>query len=118
MVKKRFGQDFRTNRINLNNSSVLQLRINFQISDVQYSLQKHFYRVEVLEKALAFKDMTSDERDVMEAELKAIKKLLSTNEEALKQLQKENRKTISVAGLLVFVCVGIFCLYTLATNPY
>ena len=52
-----------------------------KISDVQYSLQKHYYRVEVLEKALAFKDMTSDERDVMEAELKAIKKQLSTNEE-------------------------------------
>ena len=71
----------------------------------------------MLEKALAFKDMTSDERDVMEAELVAIKQLLTRNEDALKQLQKENRKTVSVAGLLIFICVGIFCLYTLVTNP-
>ena len=71
----------------------------------------------MLEKALAFKDMTSDEREVMEAELEAIKQLLSSNEDALKQLQKENRKTASVAGLLVFICVGIFCLYSLVTNP-
>jgi len=88
-----------------------------QISNVQHSLQKHYYKVEVLEKALAFKDMTSDERDVMEAELEAIKKLLSNNEDALKQLQKENRKTASVAGLLVFICVAIFCIYSLVTNP-
>merc|ERR550519_1741720 len=80
-----------------------------QISNVQHSLHKHYYKVDVLEKALAFKEMTSDERDAMEAELEAIKKLLSSNEDALKQLQKENRKTASVAGLLVFFVVGIFC---------
>lgn len=89
-----------------------------QISNVQNSLQRQYYRVEVLEKALAFKDMTNDERDVMEAELEAIKKLLSSNEGALKDLQKENRQTASVAGLFVFICIGVFCLYSLVTNPY
>lgn len=71
-----------------------------------------------MEKALAFKDMTNDERDVMEAELEAIKKLLNSNEGALKDLQKENRQTASVAGLFVFICIGVFCLYSLVTNPY
>ena len=69
-----------------------------------------------MEKALAFKDMPSDEREVMEAELTAIKELLKSNEDALKQLQKENRKTVSVAGLFVFICIGVFCLYSLVSN--
>lgn len=106
------GEELEEREERKSNKSILS-----QISDVQHSLQKHYYRVEVLEKALAFKDMTSDERDVMEAELAAIKQLLTRNEDALKQLQKENRKTVSVAGLLIFICVGIFCLYTLVTNP-
>merc|ERR1719362_2044659 len=52
--------------------------------------------------------MTNDEREVMEAELEAIKKLLNSNEGALKDLQKENRQTASVAGLFVFICIGVF----------
>ena len=83
---------------------------------MQNSLNKQYYRVEVLEKALAYKDMTNDEREVMEAELEAIKNLLANNENVLKQLQQENRQTPSVAGLFVIVCIGIFCLYTLVSN--
>ena len=70
----------------------------------------------MLEKALAFKDMTNDEREKMEAEVDAIKKVLSKNEDALKQLQKENRKTASVAGLFIVMCFAIFLIYTVLTN--
>ena len=74
--------------------------------------------MEVLEKALAFKELTNEERESMEAELEAIKRLLNTNEEALKQLQIENRKTASVAVLAIVACVGLFLLYSLVSNPY
>ena len=94
------------------------LESNLQISNVQKSLQEQYYRVEVLEKALAFKDMTNEEREEMEAELEAIKQLLVTNEEALKQLQVENCQTASVAVLAIVICVGIFCVYSVMSNPF
>ena len=85
---------------------------------MQKALQEQYYRVEVLEKALAFKDMTNEEREEMEAELEAIKQLLSNNEEALKQMQLQQRKTTSVAVLAIVMCVGIFLIYSVVTNPY
>ena len=85
---------------------------------MQKALQEQYYRVDVLEKALAFKDMTNEEREKMEAELEAIKQLLDNNEEALKQLQKENRKTASVAVLAIVMCVGLFLIYSVVSNPY
>ena len=85
---------------------------------MQKALQEQYYRVEVLEKALAFKDMTNEEREEMEAELEAIKQLLSNNEEALKQMQLQQRKTTSVAVLAIVMCVGIFLIYSVLTNPY
>ena len=52
----------------------------------------------------------------MEEELEAIKKLLRVNEKALKELQIENRRTASVAWLLVVLCIGIYCIYSVITN--
>ena len=72
----------------------------------------------MLEKALAFKELTHEERESMEAELEAIKHLLNNNEEALKQLQIESRKTGSVAILAIVACFGLFLLYKLISNPY
>ena len=88
------------------------------MSNVQKALQEQYYRVEVLEKALAFKDMTNEERTEMEAELEAIKQLLNNNEEALKQLQLQQRKTTSVAVLAIVMCVGLFLIYSVVSNPY
>lgn len=80
------------------------------------SLAWQYYRVEVLEKALAYREMSNDEREVMEAELQAIKKLLLTNEKSLRKLQSENRQTVSVAGLFIFLCFAVFLIYTVLTN--
>ena len=88
----------------------------FQISNVQHGLEQQYYRVEVLEKALAYREMSVDEREAMEAELEAIKKLLITNEKSLRKLQSENRQTVSVAGLFIFLCVAVFLIYTVLTN--
>ena len=88
---------------------------------MQASLDQQYYRVGVLQKALAYKDMTNDEREKMENELEAIQKLLAANEDALKQFQRENRKTISVPTLLgvgCFLAFGLFGLYSLIVNPY
>ena len=60
--------------------------------------------------------MSIDEREAMEAELEAIKRLLSTNEDVLKQMQRENRKTASVAGLMIFMCFAIFLIYNVVVN--
>ena len=54
----------------------------------------------------------------MEEELEAIKKLLSVNQKALKELQVENRRTASVAWLLVVLCLAVYFIYTVFTNPY
>ena len=89
---------------------------HFQISNVQHGLEQQYYRVEVLEKALAYREMSVDEREAMEAELDAIKKLLITNEKSLRKLQSENRQTVSVAGLFIFLCVAVFLIYTVLTN--
>ena len=69
-----------------------------------------------MEKALAYREMSVDEREAMEAELDAIKKLLITNEKSLRKLQSENRQTVSVAGLFIFLCVAVFLIYTVLTN--
>ena len=69
-----------------------------------------------MEKALAYREMSVDEREAMEAELEAIKKLLITNEKSLRKLQSENRQTVSVAGLFIFLCVAVFLIYTVLTN--
>ena len=69
-----------------------------------------------LGKALAYREMSVDEREAMEAELDAIKKLLITNEKSLRKLQSENRQTVSVAGLFIFLCVAVFLIYTVLTN--
>ena len=57
-------------------------------------------------------------REKMEEELEAIKKLLSVSEKALKELQVENRRTASVAWLLVVLCLAVYFIYTVFTNPY
>ena len=88
----------------------------FQISNVQHGLEQQYYRVEVLEKALAYRELSLDEREAMEAELQAIKKLLLTNEKSLRKLQSENRQTVSVAGLFIFLCFAVFLIYTVLTN--
>lgn len=74
--------------------------------------------MEVLQKALQYKEMTSDERDEMEAELDAIKKLLVHQEEALKTLQTESRKTPYIPALLILMCFAVFLIYTVFTNPH
>ena len=99
-------------------SDILPHFTSLQISNVQNTLKEQYYRVSVLEKALAYKNMSVEEREGMEIELDAIKKLLSNNEEALKQLQKENRKTPSVAGLFIFLCFAIFLIYNVIINAY
>ena len=90
----------------------------YQIANIQNGLEEQYYRVEVLEKALAFKEMSIEERESMEAELFAIKKLLAKNEEALVILQRENRRTASVAGLCVFACIAIFLIYNVIVNAF
>jgi hypothetical protein len=79
-------------------------------------LEDKYYRVEVLEKALAYKEMTMEEREKMEAELEAIKKLLVSSEDALKTLHTENRKTVSVAGIFGLLCLAIFFVYQVVSN--
>lgn len=107
------NDDQSTKAKNINSSSVLS-----QVSNIQNALEEQYYRVEVLEKALAFKEMSIEERESMEAELEAIKKLLENNEDSLKQLQLNNRKTPSVAGLMIFACFAIFLIYKVIANAF
>lgn len=88
-----------------------------QVAKTQESIESTSYRVEVLERALKYKEMTFKEREEVEGELEAIKKLLDIHQKTLKALQTENTRTASVAWLIVILCFAVYCLYCFFTNP-
>ncbi len=80
---------------------------------MQKTLRDQYFKVEVLERALNFKELSQDEREKMERELDAIKTLLVQEEHSLKELQRQSRQTPMVAGVLVVLCFAVYCIYSL-----
>ena len=80
---------------------------------MQKTLRDQYFKVEVLERALNFKELSQDEREKMERELDAIKTLLVQEEHSLKELQRQSRQSPMVAVVLVVLCFAVYCIYSL-----
>lgn len=83
---------------------------------VEESLKDTLYRVEVIEKKLKTKLLTTENRERLENELEEVKEVLRRNEKKLQSLRKENSKSFIVAICLVLVCFFIYGIYLIVFN--
>ena len=112
----------------------MNYELNLQLTDTKAVIDKHYYRIDVIEKVLANKKMTDEERWVLksfsfsinswlfctreqlEAELDALKEILKRSEKELESLHHSNRGTTRLATLVFFTLLCIYCLYAVITN--
>jgi len=87
-----------------------------QVTDTKALIDKHYYRIDVIERILASKEMEDDERDRLETELDALKDILQRSEKELQSLHNSNRETTKVATLVFFLMFCIYCIYAVFTN--
>lgn len=83
---------------------------------VEESLNDTLYRVEVIERKLKTKLLTTENRERLERELKEVKAVLRKNEEELQSLRKENSKSFMVVVCLIFLCFLFYGVYVMITN--
>ncbi|KAL6422950.1 hypothetical protein ACFW04_010447 [Cataglyphis niger] len=82
-----------------------------KMEHVEESLKDTLYRVEVIEKKLKTKLLTTENRERLENELEEVKEVLRRNEKKLQNLRKENSKSFMVAACLIFVCFLLYGIY-------
>ncbi|XP_050452497.1 uncharacterized protein LOC126852058 [Cataglyphis hispanica] len=82
-----------------------------KMEHVEESLKDTLYRVEVIEKKLKTKLLTTENRERLENELEEVKEVLRRNEKKLQNLRKENSKSFMVAACLIFVCFLLYGMY-------
>jgi len=87
-----------------------------QVTDTKALIDKHYYRIDVIEKILISKDMEDEERNRLETELSALKQILQHSEDELHNLHNSNRETTKLAILVFFLIFCIYCVYAVFTN--
>eukprot|EP00090_Calanus_glacialis_P046545 TRINITY_DN9200_c0_g1_i1.p1 TRINITY_DN9200_c0_g1~~TRINITY_DN9200_c0_g1_i1.p1 ORF type:complete len:113 (+),score=30.97 TRINITY_DN9200_c0_g1_i1:47-385(+) len=87
-----------------------------QVTDTKALIEKHYYRIEVIERILASKEMDDAERNRLETELDALKEILQRTESELQNLHNSNRETTKMASLVAFLVFCIYCIYAVFTN--
>jgi len=87
-----------------------------QVTNTKALIDKHYYRIDVIERILNNKDMENSERDRLETELDALKEILKRSEHELKNLHNSNRETTKMATLVFFLVFCIYCIYAVFTN--
>ncbi|XP_043248127.1 uncharacterized protein LOC143342512 isoform X1 [Colletes latitarsis] len=88
-----------------------QKTIMTQIQLVENVLKESMYRVDVLQKRLDSKLLTTESREQLEAELEEVKKVLKRNADEIQNLRKQNTKSFMVVASLVFACFLLYGLY-------
>lgn len=83
---------------------------------MEESLKDTLYRVEVINKKLKTKLLTTENRERLENELEEVKEVLRRNEKKLQSLRKENSKSFIVAICLVLVGFFIYGVYLIVFN--
>jgi len=83
---------------------------------VEENLKETLHRVEIIEKKLKTKLLTTENRERLENELKEVKEVLRRNEEKLQNLRKENSKSFMVAACLVFLCFLFYGVYLMISE--
>ncbi|XP_011871090.1 PREDICTED: uncharacterized protein LOC105563795 [Vollenhovia emeryi] len=82
-----------------------------KMEHVEESLKDTLYRVNVIERKLKTKLLTTENRERLENELEEVKEVLERNEKELQSLRKENSKTFMITACLVFVCFLFYGIY-------
>lgn len=72
-----------------------------------------YKRVEDLEKKINSRDLPESKKSDLQRELVEVRKLLSTNEEQLSGLHKQNMKSFYIVVAFAFVCFAVYLLYIL-----
>ncbi|XP_078314555.1 coiled-coil domain-containing protein 167-like [Crassostrea virginica] len=80
-----------------------------QIEDLETKIRDCDSRLQTIDDTIRLKELTEEERQNLHEEEKQIKKKLSTYEGDLKDLRKENRRTMLVSVCLVGM---LYLLYT------
>lgn len=81
------------------------------MEQAEESLKDNLYRVEVIERKLKTKLLTTENRERLENELEEVKQVLRQNEKELQNLRKENSQSFMITVYLVFVCFLFYGVY-------
>lgn len=75
-----------------------------------------YQRIEMVERALRLKELTSEQRTEFEMELDLLKTILKKSEEQLTALRKENTRTGIIAAAFIFICFLLYGLQVMYAN--
>jgi len=87
-----------------------------QVTETKALIEKHYYRIDVIEKVLAKRDMEEKDREQLESELDALKKILVESEASINSLHDANKETTKLAAMFMFLILGIYCIYSVFVN--
>jgi len=83
-----------------------------QVANAKAKVEERLYRVSVIERILAAKDMKEEEREVLEAELSSLRHHLREAEAAIAVLQqREPRHPVAISTLIAFLGLCLYGLY-------
>merc|ERR1712226_1282186 len=87
-----------------------------KVTETRALIEKHYYRIDVIQGILAGKEMEEEEREGLLQELDELKAILQQSEAALHSLHDTNRETTKLATIFMFLVFGIYCIYRLVVN--
>ena len=87
-----------------------------KITDQKALIEKSYFRIDVVEKFLAAKEMDEEQRSQLESELSELKEILKRSEKELEELHFSNRETTKIAFIVIFIIFFIYCIYALISN--
>jgi len=81
------------------------------VEETKAQIEKYFYRVEVIERNLAFQEMSYKERRTLEDELHNLREVLHSAQIAVKKLNAESSDGVTIGTLVMFFILSIYGLY-------
>eukprot|EP00092_Neocalanus_flemingeri_P010548 GFUD01011364.1.p1 GENE.GFUD01011364.1~~GFUD01011364.1.p1 ORF type:complete len:101 (-),score=22.49 GFUD01011364.1:162-464(-) len=81
------------------------------VAETKAQIEKYFYRVEVIERNLAFQEMSYQERRSLEDELQNLRDVLNAAQIAVKKLNAESCDGLAIGTLVTFFILSIYGLY-------
>ncbi|XP_023338807.1 uncharacterized protein LOC111709387 [Eurytemora carolleeae] len=85
-----------------------------EVADKKAVLEKLFYKINVLERNLEYRDLAEVERERIEKDLQVLKKELKLTEETLKSLHSENMDGYAVVWMVFLFLVCVYALIRLS----
>jgi len=97
-------------------SATMSKGVMHKVTETKALIEKHYYRIDVIQKVLAKKAMEEEEREKLESELETLKQILEESEVALHSLHDANKETTKMAFVLIFATLCIYCIYSVFVN--